>query len=359
MSQNNNDSSSDPLYIIGALMVGFLLIQFFFGEQVAWVYVQVRGLWLRVITSVWQAPSLMDALRLVQTRRVAELDKDQLSSLSSVLRWFMFPLWGGLVGWRMRKALKRNPNQSFRRKLSRSSLSSEMAKDFPWVLPTLPLNLASVPIDEGDWAMALTPLQFSRKFGLLNGKQVDRARATRCFALQLGKLWSGPERLNPHARALFACFAAQACRDTDAADSALRELAVSISAGTPVWTQSAALLKKYGNDPRVLEICKRHAYQSTVMIAMFVAGKSSGILPPNHFLWLRPINRPLWLSMDCVLRRTYFAEVSGIYAHYLAETVAGHAIERPMVGAASVALDISIKEIAFDAAPEAAQAPTS
>jgi intracellular multiplication protein IcmP len=352
MSQGSQDNSMDGMYIAAAVLFSVLVIQFFFGEQVAWVYVKLREAWLVVITSVWPKADLVDALRLIRTRSVAELTADQLSGFSTSLRWFMFPVWGGIFGWFAWRGFTRNPTRSFRRKLTRETLSKEMSMDFPWTLPVLDLDLAAEPIDQGPWSMALTPLQFARKYSLLRVRQVDIPDAEKLFATQLGRLWTTPERLNPYMRALFACFAAQMMRDTEGANKAMRELVVSITAGQPKFTQSAALFDKYANVPQVKAICDKHAYQVTVLIAMFTEGKQAGIFPPNHFLWLKPLNRTMWFSLNCVLRRTCFAEVAGVFSHYHAEVVAGRAIEVPQVKAASVALAAAIAEISFD--PETA-----
>lgn len=338
----------DGLYLAAILLLAVVVIQFFFGEQVAWVYVKLREAWLVVITSIWAKQDLVDALRLIRTREVSELTGEELSSLSSVLRFFMFPFFAGAFGWVAWKGFNKNPSRSFRRKLTREQLTKEMSLDFPWTLPALKLDLVKEPIDSGPWAMALNPLQFARKYSLLRVRQVDMGDAEKLFATQLGRLWTTPERLNPYTRALFACFAAQTMRDSEGADAALRELVVSISNGTPVFDKSAELFKKYAHAPEIEAICARHAYQNTVLIALFAEGKQAGIFPPNHFLWLRTLNRPLWLALNCVLRRTYFSEVAGIYAHYQAEVVAGHAIEVPQVKAAAVALAAAISEITFD-----------
>lgn len=338
----------DGLYLAALVLFIVIVIKIFFGEQIAWVYVKLREIWLVAITSVWAKPDLVDALRLIRTREVAELSAEELADLSNVLRFFMFPFFAGAFGWVAWKGFSRNPSRYYRRKLDRAQLTKEMSVDFPWTLPALKVDLIKEPIDSGPWAMALTPLQFARKYSLLRARQVDMGDAEKLFATQLGRLWTTPERLNPYTRALFACFAAQVMRDSDGADAALRELVISITAGQPKFDKSAELFKKYAHAPEIKEICSRHAYQITVLIALFAEGKQVGIFPPNHFLWLRTINRTLWLALNCVLRRTYFAEVAGIFAHYQAEVVAGHPIEVPQVKPAAVALASAITEIAFD-----------
>lgn len=336
------------LWVGGFLIVLYLIVQVWFGEYIALAHVKMRLGWLKAITFVWEKENLMAAMRMIETRHVREITGAQLSQLSSDLRFFMFPLFAGFIGWYAWGAIKKNPSQKFKRVLGRKDLAIEMSKDFPWALPALQQDLIKASIHKGRWAMALTPLQFARKYALLNGRNVDTARAEKLFSSQLGKLWTGPKRLPPATRAIFACFAAQVCRDKKGANDALRELVISISSSSPVWTKSNALLKKYADDPRVLRICNNHAYQYTVMISMFDAAKKIGVFPPNFFLWLRPRNRKLWLVLNCVLSRTYFCEVSGIYAHYLAEIVAGHKIEKPFVSKAVDALELALRDMDWD-----------
>lgn len=348
MSQNQNDNSLDTLLIAGMIILAYFVLKMWFGEELTYLYTQVRWGWLKAITFFWEKENLMADLRLLDTRMSKELTAAQLSQLSKDLRFFMFPIWGALVGYIGYKAIKNNPGRRFRRRLQRKDLAHEMSRDFPWILPALQQDLIKAPIFEGEWAMAMSPLQFARKFSLLNGKAIDQRRAEKLFASQLGNLWNGYKRLNPETQALFACFAAQVCRDKEGADGALRELVVSISANKPVWTKSKELLAKYGDDPRVQDVCKRHAYQYTVMIALFEAGKTIGIFPPNHFLWCRPRKRVLWYALNCVMRRTYFPEVSGIYAHFMAEKIAGHSLELPYVSKAVDALEVALQDIRFD-----------
>ena len=345
--QGQNDSSLDALWIAGIFIALFFVAKVWLGEEIAWVYTKLRLVWIQVITLFWEKENLMLAKHMLLTRKVSELTPEQLSMLSKDLRFFMYPFWAAFVGYIGYKSIKKNPGRRFKRKLSRQDLAKEMSEFFPWTIPALQQDLLKEPIHEGKWSMAKNPLQFAREYGLLNGKSLDEKRADKLFALQVGKLWSGPERLNKYTKAVFGCLIAQVCQDKDGADAAQRELAISVSRGNPNFTVSNALVKKYKDDPRVLAICARHAYQYTVLMALFEEGKAIGIFPPNHFLWLKPINRQLWFVIDCVLRKTYYAEVAGIYAHFLAEKVCGHKIEYPYTKMATKALDIALRDVIF------------
>lgn len=345
--QSQNDNSMDSLWIAGFLLVGFIVFQIWFGEQLAWLYLQIRWVWLKAITLVWEKDSMVATLQMIETKHVREWSTEQLGAVSSELRWFLFPVWGFFVYRMGMRAIRTNPGNRYKRVLGRPELALEMSQDFPWTLPALKENLLDADINSGPWAMADRPIDFIRKYALVSGRTLARERAEKLFSAQLGKLWTGADSLNKNTKALYACFAAQICRDKDDAVLALAELARTISAGAPSYARSDALLAKHRNDPRILEICGNHAYQYTVLIAMFDEAKKAGIMPPNFFLWLRPTNRVLWLVLNCVRRRTPFAEVSGIYAHFLAEKTAGHRIERPYIMKAVDALEKSLRDVRF------------
>lgn len=371
MAQNpNDDQHTGFLWAAAGLVVIFLVLRATFGDNIAWVYVSARHFLLEIITTIWPRQSWVDALRFIDTRDIREINWAQLSDLSARIRFVLFLIWGPLLGWYAYRTIKNNPAQRFRRVLTRQTLAREMSVDFPWILPALDQDLTNKSIHEGAWAMASSPLQFSRRNGLMNGIAVDPVKANKRFIMQLGRLWTDPSRLNAHSKALFSVFAAltyykknsskltNATRDAfkENLDSILRDLAIehahtlghALKSDAPVWQRCKVLFDKYARDPSVTAVTRHHAYQKTVMVAMFFAASQAGILPPNFFLWLRPLDRSLWLTLNCVMRRTYFSEVGGIYAHFLAEQSAGHKIEEPMIEKATLALDIALRSIKID-----------
>lgn len=212
----------------------------------------------------------------------------------------------------------------------------------------LSLDLAKAPIDSGDWAMATRPLDFCRRYHLLEGKSINRQRSEKLFSAQLGKLWEGSKYLSSYKKGLYACFIAQACRDKDAALGGLKTMANSMAAGKLDIAFADALLKKYESDARVQEVLGRHAYVNTMLAGMLLAARKSGVLQSSMFLWLRPVNRTLWYTLNNLGRRVAFCEVAGIHAHYLAETIANRALEQPYVEKAVDALEKSLREVRFE-----------
>jgi intracellular multiplication protein IcmP len=246
----------------------------------------------------------------------------------------------------------KHPASGFRDIENMKSLAEKVRQVFPAINVMTGLNLVKTPIDEGPWAMALTPIEFGKKHGLLHRNpktkrvMVDEFKAKLIFSQQLGPLWKGIEALKPHEKALFAIFAAFINYKRDEAEAAMEEIMEQITQAQinkksiPFRTQ--ALLKKYGQTPPVLEVIKKHAYVSTIFMEMLVHARGSGIVLNSLVLWVKPIDRPLWYILNNVGRKAVFIEAAGVHAHGLAERRLGFEIRQPMVDEAIFALQEAI-----------------
>jgi intracellular multiplication protein IcmP len=226
------------------------------------------------------------------------------------------------------------------------------------------LDLVKTNIDQGPWAMAMTPMQFCKRYKLLEEHKAQpregmtrkewnrievslrRGQANKVFALQLGPLWQGVERLPPHTRALFAAFAARNQNDTKAAENLLAHISRS-SAKKLDFMGTDELLKKHLNTKPVQQIINSHAYVLTVMASMLVAAREDGVQASADFLWLKPVDRRLWYMLNTVGRQTPFAEVAGPFAHWIAEREIGRRLIVPMVEEATNAVEKVLKELIY------------
>jgi intracellular multiplication protein IcmP len=229
--------------------------------------------------------------------------------------------------------------------------------------PIAGLDLMKADIDKGPWAMAMTPMQFCKRNGLLEeyrkapqegvsrkeGNKVmvnlRRGRANRLFAMQLGPLWAGVDRLPPHVKALFAIFAARANSDTAAA-SMLRQLNVSCTTKLN-FAGVDELCKKHVDSKLVKDVLSKHAYVLTMMASMLVLARTDGVQASADFLWLKPLDRRLWYTLNTVGRQTPFSEVAGIFAHWVAERDMGRKLMIPMVEEATNAMELALSEIIY------------
>ncbi|PJD90563.1 MAG: phosphoesterase [Legionella sp.] len=248
----------------------------------------------------------------------------------------------------------------YRKKHSMSTLREQEQQNWPAIMPVVKEDLVSIDVNSGPWAMALSPMEFSRKHHLLKKSDVlldnsipgqemtaglKRGDAKRIFTLQLGPAWDGFDRCPLHVRALAAVFMARMNRDKTAATTILKNLDKSYVAGKLEPGDIDTVIEKYRNTELVTEIIGRHAYLLTVMASLLEGARQDGVVPSSEFLWLKPVDRRLWYMCNCIGRQTPFVEVGGPFAHWKAEKAMGRSSLAPMIDEAIKALEIAIREV--------------
>lgn len=257
-----------------------------------------------------------------------------------------------------------NSTRVFKRTYNMKDLITAERESWPHITPIIGLDLIKVDIDKGPWAMAMTPIQFCKKNNLLEEVRpqrregmsrrdwdkievvLKRGEANRIFALQLGQVWRGPEKLPPHVKALFAVFAARINADSKGAANLLLQISAS-SKQKLNFNGTNELLKKHVNTKLVQEVMDSHAYVHTTMASMLERARDDGVQASADFLWLKPIDRRLWYTLNTVGRQTPFVEIAGIFAHWVAEKEAGRKLLVPMVEEATKALELALKEVVY------------
>lgn len=253
-----------------------------------------------------------------------------------------------------------NITLKFRKAHDMKTLRAQEQHNWLAIMPIVKQDLVSEDINKGPWAMALTPMEFARKYNLLRKEDalldnlmpgfemtagINRSDAKRVFTLQLGPYWDGFDRCPPHFAALFAIFMARMNRDRNSATLIMETLDRTCSLGKPNFKVAKPILEKYRNKENVQEIVSRHAYLLTVIASLLVGAREDGVVPSAEFLWLKPYDRRLWYMLNCVGRQTPFAEVAGPFAHWRAEQVMGRSSLMPMIDEAIKALEVAVKEV--------------
>jgi intracellular multiplication protein IcmP len=258
---------------------------------------------------------------------------------------------------------KGNAVRVFKRIYSMKELAKLEKVNWPQIEPVVGLNLLKEHIDKGPWAMAMTPIQFSKKHQLLEEYKrvgealtikernrievaLKRGKANRIFAIQLGPLWHGAAALPPYARGLFVAFAARILSETAVAEKIILKMSSS-STGKLDISNTDALLKKYLSNKKIQTILNGHGYVLTMMASMLEGARDDGVQASADFLWLKPIDRRLWYMLNTVGRQTPFVEVAGPFAHWMAEKEMGRRILVPTIEEATNALELALKEIIY------------
>jgi intracellular multiplication protein IcmP len=128
----------------------------------------------------------------------------------------------------------------------------------------------------------------------------------------------------------------------------LNQIAVSSTSDKLDFKGVRELVKKYKNTKFAKLAEHHHAYLLTVMATLLESARTDGVLATAEFLWLKPLDRPLWYMLNAVGRQTAFPEIGGAFAHWIAEKRMQRPLKVPMIDEAVKALDLAIKEIIYE-----------
>lgn len=367
-----SDNSAGILWGVAALFAAIGIIWYVFKLQIAGLYLSVKLAELDFITYLFSLFHF-DTTYFEQLRQNIQIVKSQPSSITFenmvlvgniIGRWLRIP-FAVLLFMLGIIVYMGNTASVFKRIYKMREFAKLERQNWPQITPVVGLDLIKVDIDKGPWAMAMSPMQFCKRYKLLQEVKpqrregmarhewdkieviLKRGEANQIFALQLGQLWQGPERLPPYAKALFAIFAARINADSQAAAKIILQLANSSTSSSMDCSGVDALLKKHINSKIVQQVMKSHAYVLTVMASMLERARDDGVQASADFLWLKPVDRRLWYTLNVVGRQTPFIEVAGVFAHWVAEKRAGRKLFVPMIEEATNAVEIALKEVVY------------
>ncbi|MBV9575830.1 MAG: type IVB secretion system coupling complex protein DotM/IcmP [Gammaproteobacteria bacterium] len=365
------DNSAGILWGVAALFAAIAAIWWIFKNQIVIAYLTMKLYELRAIDFVtshinYSIPYL-DSLHMAILAAIADPASIEFSQLellgSSVGTWMRIPFLIILLLLAVVVYIG-NTTRMFKRTYNMRDFAKLERVNWAQISPVVNLDLLKTDIDTGPWSMALTPLQFCKRYRLLeeirpqrregvirkDRDRVDvvlkRGEANKLFALQLGPLWKGSDKIPPYARALFAAFAARINADSKAAEKIFLQLNNSCMSKLN-FSGVTEVLRKHENTKPVQSIVQSHAYVLTVMAAMLEGARDDGVQASSDFLWLKPLDRRLWYTLNTVGRQTPFIEVGGIFAHWVAEKKAGRKLLVPMVEEATNAVELALKDVVY------------
>lgn len=358
--QGSPDNSMAPIWIMILLFVTVFII-WKVGHQYIVAFVFQINIWQgKLVNFFMNNQDLANQIYLMQTLDPNTVDWNQLVTMSREVGDFMrYPVIFALVILAI-FLYNSNITLKYRKTHSMSTLKVQEQFNWPAIMPIIKEDLVSQDVNVGPWAMALTPMEFAKKYQLLKKDDalldnqtpglemtagIKRGDAKRVFTMQLGPYWEGFEHCSPQAYALAAVFCARINRDRDSANHILHVLDKTFVTGKPDFSVARSVMKKYQNTELVQEVVQKHAYMLTVMASLIIAARDDGVVPSSEFLWLKPVDRRLWYMLNCAGRQTPYSEVAGPFAHWRAEKEMGRRSLVPMIDEAIKALEIAIKEI--------------
>ncbi|AGH54868.1 TPA: type IVB secretion system coupling complex protein DotM/IcmP [Legionella pneumophila] len=358
--QSGSDNSMAPVWIVILLFITAYFV-WALAHQYIVSFVFTINIWqARLVNLFLNNQLLANQIYLMQTLDPNTVNWDQMVTVMRAVGDYMrYPVICILVVLAF-VLYNSNVTLKYRKTYDMKSLRAQEQFNWPAIMPIVKEDLVSQDVNKGPWAMALTPMEFARKYNLLRkddalldnpvpGEEmtagIRRGDAKRVFTMQLGPYWDGFERCSPQAYALSAVFMARMNRDRDAANNILKVLDKTFVDGKPDFSVARPVMKKYQNSELVQEVVAKHAYVLTVIASLLEAAREDGVVPSSEFLWLKPVDRRLWYMLNCVGRQTPYSEVAGPFAHWKAEKEMGRRSLVPMIDEAIRALEIAVKEV--------------
>ncbi len=364
------DNSLDFLWMI-VLIVGGIALTWYFGQryiisavlavryyEIALIEFVLRGYGFLAGFLHLPIPNTDDLVSALTTinSKPAKMPLQELTDISNnVGRYYMIPVSLIIMVYAAITYFA-NITEKFKHIYSMESLRKSENRIWPQITPVMKVDLVKKDLDEGGWATSLTPRLFAKKHNLIienrEGRDLNvvlnEGAAHRVFALQIGQFWRDIESFPMHVQALYGIFLARANHDRGDADKLLDQIAASATSNKLDFTGVKELVAKQKNSKPARYIEKKHAYLLTGMATLLELARTDGVLATAEFLWLKPIDRPLWYVLNSVGRQTAFPEVAGVYSHWLAEKKLDRPLRVPMVDEAVKALGLAIKEIKYE-----------
>lgn len=368
--QGQSDNSMGAVWIIVAVFAAVLLSWFLWHTQIVAFVLKIK-LYEALLMSLFT--SGLDSLILgIRTVDPSTVTVNQLGAVCDQIgKYYRIPFIA-ILGYMAFVLINTSSISKFKNTFSMKKLHQQEKDNWPQITPVCNIDLANESIEEGEWAMSMTPMNYGKKHKLIRVEEkqpepgqlakrvtlvpkVIKHKANQVFVNQLGAPWRGHKHLPIHARALMGVFAAKAMEDRDSAEKLLMQIARSSASGKLNFTGADELLEKHINSKIVQKVISGHAYEGTVMASMLELARTDGVLASAEFLWLKPLDRRLWYILNTVGRRTAPIEVAGVFSHWAAEKAIGRRLTIPMVEEATKAMQLALDEIIYqpeDTQPE-------
>ncbi len=359
-SQSSGDNAFAPIWIVlGLFLAGYLIWRFGHRQIVAIVFA-INIMQAKLMNFFVHSAALSNDIFMMQTLNPNTVSWIQLTEYCNDVGYYFRYVVCVVLGILAYYLFKSDVTMKYRKVHDMKTLRQQEQHNWSAIMPVVPKALEKEDISSGVWAMAMTPVEFARKYNLLrkedalldthvSGQEMTaslrRGDAKRVFTLQLGPYWEGFEHCPPHAAALAAIFLCRVNRDRDAASQIQESLNKGCAEGKLDYALGLKVLKQYENSDIVKQIADKRAYLLTFMASLLQNARLDGVVPSSEFLWLKTVDRRLWYMLNCVGRQTPFVEVAGPFAHWRAETVSGRRLLIPMIDEAITALEVAIKEV--------------
>ena len=270
------------------------------------------------------------------------------------------------------------------RRFSMDSLLKNNAEQFPCLRPVVGRGtylLSPESRDSGPWRIARTPVQFCLENGLLVDKEnkpvsagnalkngmpdenlevygameFSKENATKVLTEQLGNKFDCLLLLSECRFILASAFMAYAEGDKKSCMDILDAVSCSYSEENGICSvnlleqedfleKAESLIMKHRTVLKDPILLRHAAFELPWFMSLLTRARQKGVLACSQFLWLRPLDRPLWYALNQCGGNTAWAEGLAAWAHYAAEEKAGNSLNKPHIAKAVHSLREALAE---------------
>ena len=379
MNRNENQENTWLVIFVAVMVLVFVLIPSWYASRAGAINAPLLALAkLQLKMFVPFSAEAQKAWEHINGLDPAALTWERMSAILSYTgKWIRWPLalFLGLLGT---AAVFMGRVNKLIRRLNMESLLRHNAESFACLQPIVGRGKALLDpasYDAGNWRIARSPLQFAVEHGLLKDDagnafapdqvlrrglgyadalawgraRLDEAKTLDVLRSQLGPVYNGFSVLSPCRKALAAAFLAYAGGDKKESVALLDALSRSYTEndGLPACPvlESAdfqkrldAALDKHKGILTGKAVARHSSFELVQLMALLTRARKKGVLASSQFLFLRPLDRPLWYALHQCGGRAAWAEGFAAWAHYAAEEKAGSALADPKLGQAVKAL---------------------
>lgn len=305
--------------ILLAMAILFSLLWYFAHNMVAFVVLRANFYLIKPFEflGIDSAIACRHAIRAL-AENIAQVKAGQLYHITRDALVFYLPvmvapgLFGIFRAWR-------DPRLKLKQRYTAQTLLNSQAQVFPATTPIIHLDLNNVEVP--GWEPSIPPYEFAKKHGLVENRKLDFAKAEAVFKSQIGPRFS-IATIRPHEMALAAIFTTRLAKDIDSSQKLLDDLSRSCAGGKqPDFSLATPLFNKNFR-PQSRPFRKVHFYTRTLLCSLFEATKGRGVISPSFFLWLKPIDRTLWYTLNRIGSQVPYCEGAGVWNHWKAEQTA-------------------------------------
>ena len=408
MPQNENSSSNNMAWLLGLLIVALLIIGVLYYKYEAQIHSFVLMTAATMLDWIkwfpFQHDKIVTAAEKFQTILATDPTSlsffDLLAVCGFVFRYYAVPcvpmalVIPFLIYWA-------NPIDRFTRRFNLKTYLAHASKQYPHLLPVATRNIEKESLDKGPWRVAERPEQWAINNQLLLDKKnkpipkklvidkyglpwinspllkeggnlhisFDKAKAKKLLEKQLGpaipKNKSFAKFLPDYAFVLCSAFIAFGLGDREACYRLLDGVSLEFDEkkATKIMKDAKSRWVNIGLTEKLLQdarkyfrkasksndlqlLLKQHnhfSYTAIVALKKFAAAKGS--LNTAQFIWLRPLNRPLFYALNQLGSREAWLESSAVFSHMIFEELLGKAIPTPQI---EPALDGIIEHLQHD-----------